>query len=172
MGSSEDEVPHGTACQVIATWSKDVLTAPDPTHNGAMIHGLAGRVYLFGPEVSTPLTAEGSLVVDLYVQTPGATEEHPPVEEWRIDKDTLRRLLRRDVVGWGYSVFLPWGTYRPDVTQVLLKVRFEPPQGLPLYAQSAPLTLGSEGLRAPMVAPTPAPVPPGPAASTSLKPRG
>jgi hypothetical protein len=38
-------------------------------------------------------------------------------------------------------LFLPWGTYKPEITQVHLTVRFDPPSGLPQFAPTSPLTL-------------------------------
>jgi hypothetical protein len=138
----------GTApCQVVAWWSNQVMWTPDPTHGGALTPGLAGRVYLFGPEIDFPLIGDGALVVDLLDPT-AVTPDGSPVllEEWRLDRDTLKRLLKRDMVGWGYTVFLPWGTYKPEVNRIQLMVRFEPTNrpNLPLYAQSATLTLAQE----------------------------
>src|SRR5262249_41445546 len=64
---------------------------------------------------------------------------------WRIDQDTLQRLLRRDMIGWGYTLFLPWGTYKPEITQVHLKVRYEPAHGTPVYSESSSMTLNKIG---------------------------
>jgi hypothetical protein len=138
--------PHAAA-QVIAMWCNQVATTPDPAHNGEPVRGLAGRVYLFGPNIDCPVTGDGSLVVDLYVEAvdhaPPA-QSSAPLEEWRFDRDTLHRLLRRDAVGWGYTLFLPWSTYRPDITHVYLKVRYDPRTGGPLYAASARITLNRD----------------------------
>jgi hypothetical protein len=99
-------------------------------------------LYLFGQEISYPLVEEGSVVVDLYDDTkPNTGEARPPLEEWRLDRENLKRLLKRDTIGWGYTLFLPWGTFRPDVNLVHLKIRYEPSKGTPLYAESGPLTL-------------------------------
>jgi len=138
------------AAQVIAMWCNQVTTTPDPTHNGEPVKGLAGRVYLFGPNIDCPVTGDGSLVVDLFTEpvdhTPPA-QPAAPLEEWRFDRDTLHRLLRRDAVGWGYTLFLPWSTYRPDINHVYLKVRYEPRTGGPLYAASARITLNRDGVQ-------------------------
>jgi hypothetical protein len=143
-GRCENEPPPpGIPCQVVAYWEPKVRFASDPTHGGNLTPGLAGRVYLFGPEIGTPMTGDGALVVDLFDETDPA---HPAVllEEWRLDPVTLKRLLRPDILGWGYTVFLPWGTYKPEINRVHLKVRYEPAKGTPLYAHSAPMTLAKE----------------------------
>jgi hypothetical protein len=138
------------AAQVVAMWCNQVATTPDPAHNGEPVKGLAGRIYLFGPHIDRPVTGDGSLVVDLFTgPIDHAPPEQPPapLEEWRFDRDTLHRLLRRDAVGWGYTVFLPWSTYRPDISHIYLKVRYEPRTGGPLYAASARITLNRDALQ-------------------------
>src|SRR5579885_875781 len=100
-----DAPPQGKVCQVVATWNSKVVTAEDPCHGGAATPGLAGRVYLFGPQIDFPMQGDGGMVVDLYDQTSG---KPAMLEEWRLDPATLQRLLRKDVIGWGYTVFLPW----------------------------------------------------------------
>jgi hypothetical protein len=139
-----DQPPTGSVHQVVATWNNQVFTAPDPVHGGAAVTGLAGRLYLFGPQLDFPLEGDGAVVVDLYDPTSGTAAPNGtpvPLEEWRFDKDTLKRLERKDMIGWGYTLFLPWGTYRPEIKQVRLQVRYEPPGGSPLYDQSSPLRL-------------------------------
>src|SRR5262245_42339836 len=139
-----DAPPAGPVYQVVATWKNEVQYAPDPTHGGAMTPGLAGRLYLFGPQIDFPLEGDGSVVVDLYNESPGVAGGQPVMlEEWRLDHDTLQRLLRKDVIGWGYTLFLPWGTCRPDVTQVRLRLRYDPAHGSPLYTESGPLTVNA-----------------------------
>ena len=47
----------------------------------------------------------------------------------------------RDAIGWGYSLFLPWGTYKPEINQIHLKICYQPPKGYPIYAVGTPITL-------------------------------
>jgi hypothetical protein len=148
MGSDR---PATDICRVVAAWHPEVVFTPDPVHNGQPTPGLAGRIYLFGQQIDYPRVGDGSLVVDLYQDTSfgrepvAANADRVPLEEWRIDAETLNRLKRKDAVGWGYTVFLPWATYRPEIKLVELRVRYVPVKGTPLYAQSAPLTLDSSG---------------------------
>ena len=159
--SNEDAPPTDPACQVVATWNNQVLFTPDPTHNGEPTPGLAGRVYLFGQTVGYPVAGNGTMVVDLFDDArPPAGKAPTPLEEWRIDKDTLQRLLRRDPIGWGYTLFLPWATYRPDITHVHLKLRYNPVNGSPLFASSAPLTLNKDDANDPGLSLTSAAKPP------------
>jgi len=128
-------------CQLVAAWSPEVRFTPDPARRGEPTPGIAGRVYLFGQEINRPLQGAGCLVVDLYDATPGKEKPGAPLEEWRFDRDTLKRLERRDAIGWGYTIFLPWGTYSPDITSVQLRLCYTPLKGTPLYAHSASVTL-------------------------------
>jgi hypothetical protein len=136
-------------CQIVTWWQPQVRFSPDPARHGANNAGLAGRVYLFGQDMSFPLIADGALVIDLYDET---SNQPVLLEEWKFDKETLKKQARRDAVGWGYTVFLPWGTYRPEISKVWLKARFEPLQGLPLYAPDSHVTLANQGAMSPDVA--------------------
>jgi hypothetical protein len=122
-----------TACQVIATWQNNLAFVPDSMHGGAPMPGFVGRVYLFGAKIDFPVVAEGDLVVDLIDET-----YHPPrwVERWNLDGENLKRLTKKDFVGWGYTVFLPSKEARPDMTKVRLRTAFQPPQGAPIYADN------------------------------------
>jgi hypothetical protein len=136
--------PSGPPCQVVVTWNPQVVFNPDVVHGGAPTPALVGRLYLFGEEINYPLEGDGSVVVDLYDETPGpAAKPSTPLEEWRIDKDTLNRLKRRDPVGVGYTLILPWATYKPDISTIHLRLSYSPTKskGFPLYADSAPLVL-------------------------------
>jgi hypothetical protein len=176
-----DTPPSGPAHQIVTRWSSEVVFTPDPAQGGAEKPGIAGRLYLFGPRIDFPLEGDGSVVVDLFDETPrqgpgGPAKEPVMLEEWRVDRDTLKRLLRKDMIGWGYTLFLPWGTYRPDITQVRLKVRYDPAHGSPLYAEGATLTINHPQAAQKALAalpPTPARpwyTPPGPAAAPPAAP--
>jgi hypothetical protein len=137
-----DAPPTGPICEVATWWNPQVEYSPDPTRNGMPIPGLVGRLYLFGENKGVSLSGEGSAVIDLF--EPARADGQGslvPVEEWRIDKDTLQRLLRRDRIGWGYTLFLPWSTYRPDFTKLMIRARFESVKGVPIYSEGSLVTL-------------------------------
>src|SRR5262249_32790099 len=130
--------PNLIPCEVVAAWNPEVIFKPDPANRGAPTPGLGGRMYLFAAGSDCPLMGDGCVVVDLYEGTPPVGGNAlVPLEEWQIDRETLKRLLRRDAVGWGYTLFLPWGTYQPEIKQVELRLRYEPTNGTPLYAESS-----------------------------------
>ncbi|HBI43872.1 MAG TPA: hypothetical protein DDY78_13635 [Planctomycetales bacterium] len=135
-------------CQVVATWQPQVYITQDPARNGADTPTLVGRVYLFGPEIKYPMPGDGTLVVDLYEGAVAPGSAAVPLEEFRYDPVTLRKFLRRDAIGWGYTVPFMWSTYRPDVTRVQMKVRYEPTKGTPLYAESASMAIDNPRLAA------------------------
>lgn len=137
-----EQKPYGEPCRVVAAWNPAVVSTPDPVHDGTPNPGLAGRIYLFGKEIGCPMLGNGSLYVALFDDSKCGDGKSPaPLEEWRFDAATLKQLEHRDPVGWGYTVFLPWATYKPEITRVHLKVRYEPPHAFPIYASSAPMTL-------------------------------
>jgi hypothetical protein len=172
---NRDEPPTGVVHQVTVEWINQVIFTPDPVHGGAPTPGLAARLRLYGPELGFPFAGDGSLVVDLFEEAPGGKDGKPVQRErWNIDKDTLHRLLKKDFIGWGYTLFLPWSTYRPEVTQVRLRVCYQPAKGAPIYAQDSSVSLtsaevantvagqreGTDGLKqtsAKVAAPAPAP---------------
>src|SRR5207302_8783413 len=90
------------------------------------------------------LICEGTAVVDLYDDRPIAQGGQPVLlEEWRIDEKTLHRLKRKDKIGWGYTLFLPWSTLEkhPDIDLIHLTVRYTPNTGNPLFFAGAPMSV-------------------------------
>jgi hypothetical protein len=125
----------------MATWKNELMQTPDPAQSGVIVCGIGGRIYLFGPEISCSVVGDGIVTVLLIDETSGTPVSR---EAWVFDPDTLKRSLRRDVIGWGYTLFLPSRTaYPPEMTQVRLKVCYQPLKGTPLYAESAVMTLNN-----------------------------
>lgn len=145
-----DGPPAPTVCQAMATWNRQVLWVPNPANGGTPEPGIAGRLYLFGQTIDYPLIGDGSLIIDLYDDSAKAQGgDSVMIEEWRVDRDTLRRLLRKDTIGHGYTLFLPMHKYRPDLTQVHVHLRYDPVQGTPIFAPSATMTLDHDTNKAP-----------------------
>jgi hypothetical protein len=65
------------------------------------------------------------------------------LELWNFNKETLRQLASRDTIGWGYTLFLPWGTYNPAIKAVHMKICYAPPKSIPLYDESGTVALNS-----------------------------
>jgi hypothetical protein len=139
----EQELP----CELAACWQHEVAFAPDPAHGGQPAPGLVGRVFLFNKK-RLPVEGDGSLHVEL---ADGSVTPAKVLEQWNFDPVTLRKYQRKDMVGPGYSVFLPWGTYSPDRTHVVMRVVYKPAKGTPLYATPSSLALDG-GSKNPMTA--------------------
>jgi hypothetical protein len=136
--------PPGSPCQIVTTWQKRIAYAADPTRGGQMNPGLAGRLYLFGPHIDTPMTGQGALKVEMFDDTQGPATAK--VEEWTLDSATVDRLLRRDIIGWGYTLFLPSGTWKPEMSKIRLRTCYQPKTGTPLYAESVVTLADTNGV--------------------------
>ena len=108
--------------------------------------GLAGQMFLFDSH-DHPAQADGILTIDLYDETirPNG-QPHLKPERWQFRKDVLKALRTVDErFGPSYVLFLPWPSYRPDVTRVRITVRFDPDQNqkgaFTLYAPDSMLNL-------------------------------
>ena len=136
--------PTGTPCKVVATWHPEVAFTPDPANGGVPSPGFAGRIYLFGKEMNQTFLSDGSVHVDLYAEVEkDGKKDLVLLERWDISKENLKLLEKRDPVGWGYTLFLPWGSYNKDMKKVQLRLSFLTPSkgAFPLYADNALMTL-------------------------------
>jgi hypothetical protein len=128
--------PTGKVAQVSAVWHNQVISAPDPTNNGQMTPGIAGKIYLFGTNTTYPLAGHGSLIVELFDPSQKGPDGGPVrLNVWELKNQLLASRLQRDMIGWGYAVLLPWLEYRPDMKEVVMKVRYEEPKSLPIYSE-------------------------------------
>jgi hypothetical protein len=142
--------PVGSVHQVHATWQSGLTTTQDVVHGGSPLKGLTGCLYFFGQEVGHPLRADGEVIVNLYDIGPSSSGGQPKLlEQWQIDKETLGRLARKDVIGWGYNIFLPVSNLSPEVRQASVQVRYMPEKGAPLL--SPPALLSFRGPQTPTV---------------------
>jgi hypothetical protein len=145
--------PKGIPGQIVATWNKDVQFLPDRVNNGRMTPALTGRVYLFevGKIEPKPIVADGSLFISLYDEHGRTAPDGTPIalEVWQITPDCMKQVITKDWCGWGYTLNLPWNTYRPDVGQVRFQVRYVPPKDakdpMPVFSDSPVLALQHPG---------------------------
>ncbi|MCS7045888.1 MAG: hypothetical protein NZO58_05995 [Gemmataceae bacterium] len=138
------QVPTGTVQQVHAAWENRIVVTQDVVNGGRPLIGIAGRIYLM-EDFGKCVQAAGNVSVELYDATHANAQSPPKImERFEIDKDTLKRLLQKDDIGWGYTVFLPWSTYRPDVKRVQLQVKWQPDSGVTLYSPPAVVVLNGE----------------------------
>jgi hypothetical protein len=136
--NEKEPVPEIQVSQVATVWENQVFPVPDPVHNGQPNPCLAGRVFLYGPETKDTLEAKGTLSVQLYVEMPPETGQPARLlEQWNYpDPEQLKRLFRKDIVGSGYTLVLPWSTFSPNITNVEMVVCYMPKQGLAIYDRS------------------------------------
>jgi hypothetical protein len=142
--TSNQEAAPGI-CQVIALWEGRIVTTQDVVNGGQPLSGLAGRMYLYGPEFKYPEKGDGAVAVDLYDVTNLPPGGQPKLlERWQLDPGNLAKLLRKDKIGLGYTLFLPWSTYRPDITRVQLNICYTTAKGAPVYSQPTTISLRNE----------------------------
>ena len=126
----------GKVAQVSAVWHNQVIFAPDPANKGEMTPGIAGKVYLFGPNIREPLVGGGELVVELFDPSQRGPDGGPVrLNVWQINKQLLASRLQHDMIGWGYTLLLPWLEYRPELTDVVIKVHYLEPKSMPIYSE-------------------------------------
>ncbi len=128
-------------CKIEATWNNRVAFAADPTQNGKMNPGLAGRLYLFGEVDGNPMICDGALTVVMYDES--TSGQSVMVEQWVIDPATLNRLVRKDIIGLGYTLFLPSARYKPEMSTIRLKSCYQRKNAAPLFTENV-VTLAPE----------------------------
>ena len=85
------------------------------------------------------------MIVYLYNDMPDVPEKDVVLEEWVFSTKLMKELQRHDPIGWGYTVPLPWYTYKPEITRVRLKVRFDRVGGsTPLYSDTVSLSFETQ----------------------------
>jgi hypothetical protein len=137
--------PPGMPCQIQVLWQNSIACAADPMNGGQMNPGLAGRLYLFGEKIDKPMPGSGALKVEMFDESQGHSVK---VEEWTLYPDSLNQLLRRDMIGWGYTVFLPSGTLKPEMSKIRMRSCYQPkPNATTLYAESIVTLADSNAVR-------------------------
>ncbi len=157
--AAKNSQPAPAVCQLVVRWHNEVVQTPNSVKGGALTPVLVGRIYLFGQTLGVPLEGDGAVGVELFdpsqVVPPGTegTPEGGPrrLERWLIDPVKLQQLKRKDMIGWGYNLILPWGTYRPDLKRLQMRVCYEPAKGNAVYETGTLVLGGTTVLEAPTV---------------------
>src|SRR5947209_10271747 len=104
----DGEPPQGHVTTVLGWWEKNLYGAHDTLHGGQPVPGYAGRVYLEDGQRQLDVAGNGKLIVYCYDDgmPPEPGKLPAPVESWDFDPHTLKGLLRKDPIGYGYSLFL------------------------------------------------------------------
>jgi hypothetical protein len=121
-------------------WMNTIQMVPDPTRDGMPGPGLVGRMFLFSSD-GKPITCDGTVMVKLYNEQPADGSIGHEIERWIIDKANLAKMIEKDIVGYGYTMYLPTDTCNSRVTKVHMNVTFTPEKGNPLYSISESMRL-------------------------------
>lgn len=144
LGLGELDAP--VVSQAHTYWESRVAVIEDVANNGRPVPGIAGRLYFFGTEIGHPVKGKGAVAVDIYDATGGSPgPQTQPLIHVDFDAQSLDQLYRKDTIGWGYTLFLPWETYRSEVKRIQLNLRYTPAKGTPIFAPPHTITLRNEG---------------------------
>jgi hypothetical protein len=128
-------VDENKVLQVTPIWASGVVVQPDPSRRGAPTPGFAARLYCFGRDQGYPVEADGSFTVYLYDDPEKAAANGTALEIWHLDPDTMQTLYKKDALGAGYNLWLPWSTFRRDLRQVCFVVHYQPKIGREIWSQ-------------------------------------
>lgn len=136
------ELPPMPVNEVMTYWEPGIrIITSYPT--GAPLPGIAGRVYLMNDDVKDMVDARGEIVVRLHDRTQGADSEKW-LQQWIFHEADLKKLKKKDLVGDGYTLFLPWPEYRPEISKIELRLAYFPRGGTPHFAESTPFALRAD----------------------------
>lgn len=127
--------------RVVAIWKKEVSYAGDPNRGGALYPGLNARVYVFGPDLTTPYHGDGYLRISIYDASGGMQAEPKLTDIVDFPKDALARTAETDFLGKCHTIFCPWFNYRPDISHVYITLEYVLPTGEKLEHQSGNLSV-------------------------------
>jgi len=147
-----DSSPEQPVDHMLSRWDHRVKMVEDTVNRGSVVPVLAGVVYLFNDQSHSCVDARGWVAVQLQDITHIASGK--PAEkmaEWRFDAERLRLLKRKDPLGEGYTLVLPWYEYRPEIKEVRLQICYVPEKGTPRYSEPQNVTLQPADQPAPVV---------------------
>ena len=135
----EDKAPTGKPTEVGAIWQDGIDVQLDAQHGGLPVRGFAGRVFFMQArqgQASQTVLIDGTLQVLLYDDRPVQGQGPPiPLETWTILPEHLSMLVKKDMTGWGYSLWLPWNTYHPSIQSVRMSVQYTGRDGTKLIGE-------------------------------------
>jgi hypothetical protein len=125
---------------MFAYWDARVRLTEDSSNGGVQRHGLAGRLFLFND--GQCVEANGKVIVKMVDLThPEPGKEPELLGEWGFPATALKQLRRRDGLGEGYTLFLPWPNFHPAIKHVQVQVCYVPEKGSPRYSSPSALHL-------------------------------
>lgn len=124
----EKKAPLGQPTELIAFW-QDGVDVQLMAHQGGMPSpGFAGRVIFQQQKPGKPaetVAVNGTLIVRMFEDKPLQGGQLQPLETWTILPEHLPMMMRKDLSGWGYSLWLPWNTYNNTLRNVRMTVEYQ-----------------------------------------------
>jgi hypothetical protein len=144
---SGDGLPHGPVSQVAALWADGIVENPYPNEKGFRVptRGFAGRVYLFNDNTNEAVVADGTLIIQMFDVTQADAPPKAPRETWTIAEDNLQHLLKKDGLGWGYNLWLPWQSWSGDIEKVAFVVAYRPKNGQEIWSGNTIVRVNTDG---------------------------
>jgi hypothetical protein len=139
--SKAPEPPPLPVNEVMTYWDRSIRVAQSDT--GAPLMGVAGRVYLINDDLKRMVDAQGSIHVAIRDTTPGAPGGQYAIK-CEIKEPDLKRLKKKDMLGDGYTLFVPFESYRPDIRQIEVQVCYVPKGGPQKYSAPTAIVLDAE----------------------------
>jgi hypothetical protein len=144
--------PAPEAVALLAMWNPQVEFVADlRKETDRLTPTLRGHLYLMDKNGNITTAAEGDqLLVSVYEEKPQTDPSDNPIflESWTITPACLKASFTKDTFGAGYTLSLPWHTYRADIKRVKFVVRFLPANGMKLWHEGSVMTLAHSALQA------------------------
>jgi hypothetical protein len=135
----QEKQVHVAEARIEAAWDSKLRYQANMPPTNCVV---AGRARFFTAENESSKEATGTVTIELYDCTPQSSATEPLLlEDWSIEGDSLKHFLAENTASPEYSFMLPWGTYKADITQVRMVVKYEPKAGKMLSTKSDVLTL-------------------------------
>ena len=142
VAQSEKPAETDRVSRPVALWSEAALRRG----NVPVAQGFTAKVYLYGPDSERPVAGRGKMTVYAYddsaVRQASAEERGPkPDSSWEFKEAELHGLLRKDLIGWYYPLWLQYGPPAAGERRCTLILCFTPASGSPVLTEPSLVTL-------------------------------
>lgn len=137
----EETAPYKKPMELVSFWADGVEVQLDPRQGGTPMPGFSGRVIFHHLHASKPaetVAVDGTLLIQLFEENSNMGSGKP-LETWTILPEHLPLLMKRDMSGWGYALWLPWTSCNPAIRSGKLIVKYTGKDGTVL--QGAPMQI-------------------------------
>jgi len=114
-----------TPTKIVAIWTDAVLHQPGkpPTR------GFGGRLMFYGPDESSPIKVDGTLIVYAFDEEGRSPTDVKPDRKYVFPPDQFARHYSKSKLGHSYSVWIPWDEVGGPRKEISLIARFIPKNG-------------------------------------------